>query len=105
MFVVYSFKASHARQLLRWRHGKAPAIAQLLHLLLDMPSGLGRERLDEHGAVGERRGVQVHQLRDAVGDPIRRARNHEACVAVSEERDIMEILELDEVHHVGDMSV
>jgi hypothetical protein len=70
-----------------------------------MPSKFRRERLDEGAAVGKRSAVQVHQPRDALGNPICRARNHDARVAVSQEHDLVEVLELDEVHHVGDVSV
>src|SRR5215203_4162466 len=105
MIFVYPFKTGHVSHLFPRRHGKSPAFAQFFHVPLDMPSKFRRERLDEGAAVWKRSAVQVHQPRDALGDTIRRARNHDARVAVPKERDIMEILELDEVHHVGAMSV
>jgi hypothetical protein len=87
-----------------WRHGEPPAAAQLLHLPLDVASGFGRESLDEGGAVGERSGVQIHQLGDAIGHPVGHARDHKTGVAVPQEHDVVvEILELYELDHVGDM--
>jgi hypothetical protein len=87
-----------------WRHGEAPPIACFLHLLLDVPSGFGWKRLDEDGAVGERSGVQVHQLGDAIGHPVGHARDHKTGITVPQEHDIVEILKRDEIDHVGDMS-
>jgi hypothetical protein len=68
-----------------------------------VPSGFGRERLDEDGAVRERSGVQVHELGDALGHPVSHARDHKTGVTVPQEHDILEILELDKIHHVGDV--
>ena len=70
-----------------------------------MPSKFRRERLDEGAAVWKRSAVQVHQPRDALGDTIRRARNYDARLTMSQEHDLGEALELDEVHHVGDVSI
>jgi hypothetical protein len=72
-----------------------------LHLPLNVRSGFGRGRVDEGETARERPCVQVHHLRDALGDPIRRARNHEGRVAVAEEEDVVEVLKLDEVDYVG----
>src|ERR671910_1900613 len=105
MIVVSPFKAGHERPLSPRRHRKSPALAQFFHLPLDMPSKFRRERLDEGAAVWKRSAVQVHQPRDALGDPIRRARNYDARVTVSQEHDLVEVLEFDEVHYVGDVSV
>jgi hypothetical protein len=65
----------------------------------------GGKGLDEDGAVGERSGVQVHQLGDAIRHPVGDTRNHKTGVAVAYEHGIVEILELDEIDHVGYVSV
>ena len=85
---------------LRGRHWKSPAVAQLLYLSLDACSGFGREHLDEGGAVGERRIVKVHQPGDSLGDPVRRACNHKTRVAMPQENDIVQILELEKVNDI-----
>jgi hypothetical protein len=68
-----------------------------------VPPGFGRERLDEDGTVRECSGVQVHQLADALGHPVSHARNHKTGITVPQEHDIVEVLKLDEIDHVGDM--
>src|SRR5919112_166120 len=105
MGVVKPFQAAKSSQLFLWRHGKPPPIAQLLHLLLDVPPGFGRERLDEDGAVGKRSSVQVHQLRDTLGLAVGHARNHKTGVTVPQEHDFVEILELDEIYRVSYVGV
>src|SRR5215204_1681606 len=104
MLFVYPFQASHVGQLVRRWYRKLPALTQLLHLILGSLSGFGRELLKQDSAVGKRRGVQVHELGDALEDLVRRARDHEPAVAMPEEHDVVEILELYEVHHVGYVS-
>jgi hypothetical protein len=64
-------------------------------LSLDVPSGFGRECLDEDSAVGERPRVQVHQLGNTLGNPIRHARDHKPAVAVPQKHGVVKILELD----------
>src|SRR5215208_1909784 len=105
MGVVKPFQAAEGGQLFLWRHGESPPIAQLLHLLLDVPPGFGRKRVDENGAVRERSSVQVHELGDAIGHPVGYTRDHKTGVTVPQEHDILKILELDEIDHVGDMSI
>jgi hypothetical protein len=42
---------------------------------------------------------------DAIGYPVSHARDHKTGITVPQEHDILEILELDEIYHVGDMSI
>src|SRR5829696_1276679 len=91
MGVVKPFQAAKGTQLFLWRHGEPPSIAQLLHLMFDVPSGFGRERLDKDGAVGKRPSVQVHQLGDALGHSVGHTCDHKTGVTVPQEHDIIEI--------------
>src|SRR5215216_755226 len=105
MIFIYPLEAGHVGQLfLRW-YRELPTLAQLLHLLLGSLSKFGRELLNQATAVGKRRGVQVHQLGDALGDAIGRARDHEPTVAVPKEHHVVEVLELYELHHIGYVSI
>src|SRR5215203_6495706 len=65
----------------------------------------GRLGVEVDEAVGDRSAVQVDVLGDTLGDPIGCARNHDPRVAVAEEHDAVEVLELDEVDHVGYVGV
>src|SRR5215212_3088085 len=103
--VIQPFQAAEGSQLLRGRHGEPPAVSRFLHPLLDVSSDFGRKSLDEGSAIGYRSGVHVHYLRDALGHPVGHTRDHKAGVAVSQEHDVVKILELDQVDHVGDVGI
>jgi hypothetical protein len=83
----------------------SPNSSTCLSIYLLASVGKVSMRAVQGGAVGERSGVQVHQLGDKLGNPIRNACNHKASVAVPKKYDVVEILEFDEVHHVGDVGV
>ena len=82
-----------------------PALTPLLDLPLGEVPELGRELAQEDGAVGEGHGVEVHEPGGAFGHAVRRARDNEPTVAVTEEHHVSQVLELDEVHHVGYVGV
>src|SRR5918994_612030 len=100
MIVVQAFQATHFGQLLGGWHGEAPAVAQLRDLSLDVLSGLRWERFDQGAAGRYRAGVEVDELRDALRDPVGHARYHDGGVTVSQENDVVEVLELHEVDDI-----
>jgi hypothetical protein len=64
----------------------------------------GRLRIEVGEAVEDRSAVQVDELGDTLGDPVGCARDNDPRVAVPEEKDVVEVLEPDEVNDVGDVS-
>src|SRR3712207_2638761 len=65
----------------------------------------GRLSVEEGEAVGDRSAVQVDELGDTLGDPVGCARDNDPRVAVPEEKDVAEVLELDDVNDVGYVSL
>jgi hypothetical protein len=50
-------------------------------------------------------GIEVDELRQALGQPVRYATNYHASVAVTDQRYIMQILVLQQAYHVLDVCV
>ena len=75
------------------------------HFSLGMLTDFGRLSVEEGEAVGDRSAVQVDELGYALGDPVGCARDDDPRVAVPEENDVAEVLELDEVNDVRHMSL
>lgn len=65
---------------------------------------MGAGDVDQGLSVPRVGGIEVDELRDAVGGPIGGARDHHAAVAVSDEDHVLQVRPRQEVHDIGDVA-
>jgi len=66
---------------------------------------VGARHVDERLPVGWSRGVQVDEMADTVGRAVRGAGDHHAAIAVPDENDAVQILEMEQFHDVFDVAI
>ena len=81
----------------------APAIRRLPQFLHALAVRL--VEIQQRLAVLRNEGVEIDQLRDAIAGAIGDAGRDHAAIAVAEQHDVAQILELDDVDHILDMGV
>ncbi len=87
----------------RHRRRDAPALPALPRRLLARPALLVRHEIQDGVALTRQLGIEVDQLGHTGREPVRCPGNHRSAVAVTDQHDLAQILELDDPDHVPDV--